>query len=147
MKGSTDSIGQLKARSATVGRGLALLKGSPGLMMAQFNNTFRLARIGPGWVIGSISEFTGQDIPGTYTCMTACRVHHLSFDDIEEFETTRPSLIVHLYKLLAHLMARRQEMTIGQLSTLRSIMSANAPTKPISRRQMATISKAMKIQS
>mmetsp|Transcript_13080 Transcript_13080/g.27490 ORF Transcript_13080/g.27490 Transcript_13080/m.27490 type:complete len:1323 (+) Transcript_13080:168-4136(+) len=147
MKGSTDSIGQLRARSATVGRGLALLKGSPGLMMAQFNNTFRLARIGPGWVIGSISEFTGQDIPGTYTCMTACRVHHLSFDDIAELETTRPSLMVRLYKLLSHLMARRQEMTIGQLSTLRSIMSANAPTKPISRRQMATISKAMKVQS
>lgn len=76
--------------------------------------------------------------------MTACRVHHLSFETIEELEDTNPALTLHLYKLLAHLMARRQEMTIGQLATLRSIMNATAPTKPISRRNMAAVNKAMK---
>ena len=136
---STDSIGQLSARSSTVGRGQAALKSAPG-MMSQFSHTFRLARFGPGFVIGCISEFTGQEIPGTFVCMTESRVHYLPFGTIEELETTKPVLIMHLYKLLAHLAARRQEMTIGQLSTLRSIMSSSVPSKPISRKAMARLS-------
>ena len=44
---STDSIGQLRARSATVGRCANMLKKNPGAIMAQ-TDTFRLARIGPG---------------------------------------------------------------------------------------------------
>lgn len=136
---STDSIGQLTARSATIGRGQAALKKVPG-MMSQFSHTFRLARVGPGFVIGCISEFTGQEIPGTFTCMTESRVHYLPFETIEELEMSKPVLIMHLYKLLAHLGARRQELTIGQLSTLRSIMSSSAPSKPISRKAMAHLS-------
>eukprot|EP00578_Thalassiosira_sp_NH16_P005198 CAMPEP_0181137492 /NCGR_PEP_ID=MMETSP1071-20121207/33735_1 /TAXON_ID=35127 /ORGANISM="Thalassiosira sp., Strain NH16" /LENGTH=102 /DNA_ID=CAMNT_0023224251 /DNA_START=257 /DNA_END=562 /DNA_ORIENTATION=+ len=102
-----------------------MLKKNPGAMMAQ-NHIFRLARIGPGWVIGSISDIMGQDIPGTYTALTPCRVHHLPFESIEDLEVENPVLVLHLYKLLSHLAARRQEMTIGQLATLRSIMSATA---------------------
>jgi len=136
---STDSIGQLTARSATVGRGQAALKNAPGIM-SQFSHTFRLARVGPGFVIGCISEFTGQEIPGTFICMTESRVHYLPFETIEELEISKPTLIMHLYKLLAHLGARRQELTIGQLSTLRSIMSSSAPSKPISRKAMAHLS-------
>ena len=133
---STDSIGQLNARSATIGRGQAVLKSAPG-MMSQFSHTFRLARVGPGFVIGCISECTGQEIPGTFICMTESRVHYLPFETIEELEISNPVLIMHLYKLLAFLGARRQELTIGQLSTLRSIMSSTAPSKPISRKSMA----------
>ena len=136
---STDSIGQLTARSATIGRGQAALKNAPG-MMSQFSHTFRLARVGPGFVIGCISEFTGQEIPGTFICMTESRVHYLPFETIEELEMSKPVLIMHLYKLLAHLGARRQELTIGQLSTLRSIMSSSAPSKPISRKALAHLS-------
>ena len=91
------------------------------------------------WVIGSISDIMGQDIPGTYTALTPCRVHHLPFESIEDLEVENPVLVLHLYKLLSHLAARRQEMTIGQLATLRSIMSATAPTKPISRSKMRAI--------
>lgn len=36
LKGNTNSIGKLRARTATVGRGSALLKGTPGLLMSQF---------------------------------------------------------------------------------------------------------------
>lgn len=136
---STDSIGQLTARSATIGRGLAALKNAPGTM-SQFSHTFRLARVGPGFVIGCISEFTGQEIPGTFTCMTESRVHSLPFETIEELEMSKPVLIMHLYKLLAHLGARRQELTIGQLSTLRSIMSSSAPSKPLSRKALSHLS-------
>lgn len=141
LKSSTDSIGQICARTATVGRCANMLKKNPGAMMAQ-NHTFRLARIGPGWMIGSLSDFIGQDILGTFTALTPCRVHHLTFETIEELEVDKPVLILHLYKLCARLSARRQEMTIGQLATLRSIMSATAPTKPISRRQMRAINQS-----
>jgi CRP-like cAMP-binding protein len=78
--------------------------------------------------------------------MTPCRVHHLTFEAIEELENEKPVLILKLYKMLAHLMARRQEMTIGQLSTLRSIMSSSAPTKCPSRRSMIAVNKAIKNQ-
>ena len=47
LSSSTESIGQLRARSATVGRCANMLKKNPGAMMAQ-NHIFRLARIGPG---------------------------------------------------------------------------------------------------
>ena len=66
--------------------------------MAQ-NHVFRLARIGPGWVIGSMTGFMGKDIPGTYVALTPCRVHHLNFETIEELELEQPVLILHLYKL------------------------------------------------
>lgn len=134
MSQSTDSIGQLNARSATIGRGQAVLKNSFS------SHTFRLCRVGPGWVIGCISVFSGQDIPGTFICVTESRVHYLPFETIKELETSKPFLIVQLYKLLAHLGARRQEVTITQLSTLRSIMSSTAPTRPISRKSMAALS-------
>jgi len=140
LRSSTDSIGQLRARTATVGRCTNMLKNNPSVLMDHHSNIFRLARIGPGWVIGSISEFTGHEIPGTYTALTPCRVHRLTFETIDELEVDNPVLVLHLYKLLSHLAARRQEMTIGQLSTLRSIMSATAPTKPISRSRLKAIS-------
>ena len=138
LKSATESISQLKARTPTVGRCANILKKNPGAMLAQ-NHVFRLARIGPGWVIGAISDFIGDEIPGTYTALTPCRLHHLTFETIDELEVDQPVLILHLYKLLSRLSARRQEMTITQLATLRSIMSATAPTKPISRRKMRGI--------
>lgn len=136
------SIGQMHARSGMLARKAAMIKNSPRNNMLQVENTFRLGRFGPGWVIGTISEFTGQDIPGAYQCVTPCRVHVLTFEVIEELEIEKPALILNLYKMLAHLMSRRQEMTIGQLSTFRSIMSS-APTKPPSRRSLIAVNKTM----
>jgi hypothetical protein len=43
--------------------------------------------------------------------------------DIEEED---PKLMMRLYKLLAHTMARRQEVTIEQLATLNSILTSPA---------------------
>lgn len=144
LKRNDMSIGQMNARSATLARNAAMIKSSPRHNLSQFENTFRLGRFGPGWVIGTLSEFTGQDIPGAYSCVTPCRVHHLSFDAIEELEIEQPVLILNLYKMLAHIMARRQEMTIGQLSTFKSIMSSNVQSKPPSRRSIISINKMMK---
>merc|ERR1712032_808675 len=142
MTDSNNSIGRVNARSTAVGRTANLLKRMPSLAQDYgHDHVFRLARIGPGWVIGSISEFVEQGIPGVYTALTPCRVHHLSFKMIGELETESPVLVLHLYKLLSHLNARRQEMTIGQLATMRSIFSSTAPSKPISRSKMRAINR------
>ena len=139
MTDSTSSIGRLNARSLTVGRAANILKKTSSPTQDHGDHVFRLARIGRGWVIGSITEFVGQDIPGVYTALTPCRVHHLTLEAIGELEIERPVLVLHLYKLLSHLNARRQEMTIGQLATMRSIFSSTAPSKPISRNKMSSI--------
>ncbi|KAL7550719.1 hypothetical protein ACHAWF_013954 [Thalassiosira exigua] len=90
LSSSTNSIGQVRARSETVGRCANLLKKNARIMLAQ-EHVFRLARVGPGWVIGTISEGLGQDIPGTYTALTPCRVHHLTFETIDELEIEQPA--------------------------------------------------------
>jgi CRP-like cAMP-binding protein len=137
------SIGQMNARSGTLAKNAAIIKNCSRSSFIQFDNNIRLGRFGPGWVLGTISEFTGQDIPGTYSCITPCRVHHLAFEAIEELEIEKPLLILNLYKMLAHIMARRQEMTIGQLSTFRTIMSSNFQARPPSRRSIIAVNKAI----
>ena len=47
LSSSTDSIGQLRARSATIGRAANMLKKAPVSNM-NMSQTFRLARVGPG---------------------------------------------------------------------------------------------------
>jgi len=47
LSSSTDSIGQLRARSATIGRAANALKKAPIANM-NLSQTFRLARVGPG---------------------------------------------------------------------------------------------------
>jgi len=87
------------------------------------SQTFRLARIGIGWVAGTM-EFFHMKRPGSQIAVTCCKLHHLPFSKIHEVENKRPDLALTLYKLLSYLMARRQEATIGQLATLHSIMSS-----------------------
>lgn len=113
--------------------------------------------MGPGWVIGSIEALSGlttnaSTIAGKLTnantalhfifwdtltfsflAVTKCRLHFISFNNIESLEENNPRLVLKLYKLLSYLMAKRQEVTIGQLGTLHSIMSAPALKKPIGR--------------
>ena len=88
--------------------------------------TFRLARIGPGWVVGTVEAVTGMQREGDTVAVTHCLLHHLPFSKIKAAEKTDPALVLHLYKLLSYLMAKRQEATIGQLATLHSIMASPA---------------------
>jgi CRP-like cAMP-binding protein len=85
--------------------------------------TFRLARIGVGWVAGTM-EFFHTRRPGNVVAVDHCRLHHIPFSKIQEVEHKEPGLALSLYKLLSYLMARRQEATIGQLATLHAIMSS-----------------------
>jgi len=60
--GYAGSLNQIRARSGTMGRQLAQMKASTPDNSAR---SFRVARIGPGWVLGSMEALTGQANPGT----------------------------------------------------------------------------------
>lgn len=133
------SIGHLRARTATIGRKGALLKATAGHRTRTSHN-LRLARIGPGWVVGAIEGLTGLKNPGTHSAVTSCRLHLLTYHKLEELEKNDPACALSLFKLMSHLMSRRQELTIEHLSTLHSIMTSPAPTKPVSRVTMGALS-------
>lgn len=84
-------------------------------------------------VCGAIEGASGLKHDGVHIAVTNCRLHHLTFQKLEQMETDHPALVVTLYKMLSHLMARRQEITIEQLATFHSIMSSPAHSKPVSR--------------
>ena len=120
------SLNQLKARRGTVARHIAHLKaGKAGVQ------TFRLARIGPGWVIGDHEALSGLVSSGETVAVDYCRLHYISYETLEELETGNPMLILTLYKLLSRLNALRSEVTIGQLATMHNIMSAPAHNRPM----------------
>ena len=143
--GEGGSISHLNARSATIGREAAILKATTGFR-SRTSHTFRLARIGPGWVVGAIEGASGLRNPGVHVAVTGCRLHHLPFSSAQELERTNPLLVLRLFKMMSHIMSRRQEMTIEQLATLHSIMTSPASTKPVSRLTMGAIQSAMSYQ-
>lgn len=120
------SIGHLNARSGTVGRQMAIWK---SVREGQEHNeqTFRLARIGQGWIIGGIEVSNGMKKPGIHVAISECRLHHLPFKAITEAEQSNPMLAMHLYKLLSHLATKRQEMTIEQLGQHLRILNNPVP--------------------
>lgn len=76
---------------------------------------------------------SGHRGSGVIVAVTQCRLYHLPFVKLEQIEKDNPALVLALYKMMANLMAHREEATIEQLSTLNSIMSSPAHSKPISR--------------
>lgn len=123
----TDSIGQLRARGETVARQLAQWKHQKHYGM----QSFRVARIGPGWVIGDSEALSGLESPGAVIAVDRCRLHYISFDKLKEIEKVNPRLILNLYKLLSKLHVLRSEVHIGQFATLHSIMSAPSHNRPL----------------
>ena len=108
---------------ATEEKALATKAGATGVQ-----TTFRLARIGPGWVIGDQEALLGglMTASGTTVAVDECRLHYISYDKLDVVEKENPVLILQLYKLLSKLHALRSEVTIAQLATMHSIMSAPA---------------------
>jgi CRP-like cAMP-binding protein len=120
------SIGHLNARSGMVGRQMAIWKAE---REGQEHNeqTFRLARIGQGWIIGDIEVANGMKKPGIHVAISECRLHQLPFSAITEAEQSNPMLAMHLYKFLSHLSTKRQEMTIEQLGQHLRILNSPVP--------------------
>ena len=95
---------------------------------------FRLARIGVGWVVGTIEAVSGIENSGIHLAVTFCRLHYLSYSRMEELEKKDPIITLRLYKLLSCVMAKRQELTTQQLGLLHVIMSSPAQNQTVSRR-------------
>lgn len=160
--GNAGSLNELRARSGTIGRQLAQMKAS---MPDSTARTFRVARIGPGWVIGSLEALTGQANPGSIVAgrilhllrliearssfdltsiffslpVTSSRLHHIPFKSLEDIEDKHPLLILKLYKLMSLLLSKRQEVTINHLATLHSIMGSPAQKRAIGRTQLQSL--------
>jgi CRP-like cAMP-binding protein/anti-anti-sigma regulatory factor len=122
------SIGHMNARSRTVGLEAALWKqthtSSDEYGAAQ---SFRLARIGQGWVIGGIEAANGMKRPGIHVAITSCRLHHLPESAVLLAEEENPKLAMSLYKMISHLATKRQEMTIGHLGQHLRILNNPIP--------------------
>mmetsp|Transcript_7899 Transcript_7899/g.9210 ORF Transcript_7899/g.9210 Transcript_7899/m.9210 type:complete len:248 (+) Transcript_7899:1588-2331(+) len=132
------SIGKLQARSLTICEESALLK-SVRIPRNERSGNVRLARFGPGWIIGIVEGCFELPDPGTHTAITDCRLHYLPFEKIDELEITNPRLVLKLFKLTSLLLARKQEGTIYHLATLHSVMTSPSPSKPIERTTMSAI--------
>jgi hypothetical protein len=100
------------------------MKTSTGSRIPQSQTKFRLARIGPGFVVGGVEMSTGLQDPGIHLAITKCRLHHLPYSKMAEIEQSEPLLMLYLYKLLAHLVAYREQQAIEQLSTMYSIVGS-----------------------
>jgi len=141
---SSASISNLRVRTPTIGKEASMLKHVRSIN--EQAHTIRLARIGPGFVIGTL-QFCASSFnynQGIYTAVTPSRLHFLSNESVIEIEEEYPILALELYKMLAQLAAERQAATIDQLATLQSIMVSLAPSKPVDRMTMAAIRQAMK---
>uniref|UniRef100_A0A7S1GIS4 STAS domain-containing protein n=1 Tax=Cyclophora tenuis TaxID=216820 RepID=A0A7S1GIS4_CYCTE len=132
------SLNGMNARLGTIAQRAAQWREGTTPTPPTTENRIRLARIGPGWIVGA-TEGVGSHSPGTQVAVTKCRLHLLPFSTVQETEQTDPALVLRLYKLLAHLTARRQEITVGQLLTLHSIMTSVPKTKPTSRKMSGSV--------
>ena len=96
-----DSIGHLNARALTRGKEDAKMKqlrrSERGLQ------NFRLARIGSGWVVGTIEGASGLKNSGVHVAVTECRLHLLPFARVKEIEKTDPGLILSLFRAVLSL--------------------------------------------
>eukprot|EP00934_Nitzschia_sp_Nitz4_P003214 Nitzschia sp. Nitz4//scaffold136_size62208//36921//40785//NITZ4_006373-RA/size62208-augustus-gene-0.1-mRNA-1//1//CDS//3329535633//3204//frame0 len=124
------------ARMGTIGRRVAMLKNGIA------NNPIRIARIGPGWVIGTVENATGLRQSGTVVAASPCKLYHLTFDRLESLEKDDPILVLRLYKMLAHLMARREEISILHMSTLQTILTSPAHGEPVNRAALTAMARA-----
>lgn len=128
-----NSIGQWNARSETLGRQTALQKQNGKGPLETNEQSFRLARVGPGWVVGTIEECSGLRQVGAHVAVTPCRLHHLHKESMKHIEKSNPSLALEIYKLMSWVANRRQEMTIAQLAQFVNIMNAPSPNGPTNR--------------
>ena len=73
--------------------------------------------------IPRIENALGQWPGGVTIAATHCRLYHLPFTKLQELEKEEPMLVVHLYKMLTYLMARKEVVTIDHLNTLYNILT------------------------
>jgi hypothetical protein len=84
-------------------------------------------------VIGANEFAMGQHSLKKFKAITKVKMYHLRFSDLTKIEEERPALVLRLYKMLTHVMARKEEDTVAHLSTLHDILNSPVHSKPIPR--------------
>jgi len=137
-KGNDNTLRGRHARLDTAAQRAALSKLAGGEATPKSNN-LRIATAGPGWVVG-VTEFAmGRHSLKKFKAITKVKMHHLRFSDLSKIEKENPALVLRLYKMLTHVMARKEEDTVAHLSTLHDILSSPVHSKPIPRLSIASL--------
>mmetsp|Transcript_5493 Transcript_5493/g.11249 ORF Transcript_5493/g.11249 Transcript_5493/m.11249 type:complete len:1101 (-) Transcript_5493:2-3304(-) len=102
---ATNSWGSLNyLKAAEVTRVIAEMKAKGNKSWDR--QSFRVARVGPGWVLGQSEALGDVPNPAEFIAVSKCELHYISYEKLEEIEKTDPVLVLTLYKLLASLMAK-----------------------------------------
>ncbi len=75
-------------------------------------------------VVGANEFAMGRESRKKFRAVTEVKMHHLRFSDLAKIEDENPTLVMRLYKMLTHVMARKGEDTVAHLSTLHDILSS-----------------------
>jgi len=116
----------MNARSDTLGQKMAKWKAEKG-DKTRAEKSVRVARIGQGWIIGSLDTIGEASDRGVHEAISHCRLHHLPLSAIREVERTNPTLAMNLYKTLSFLSNKRHEATIQQLGQFVRILNTPPP--------------------
>ena len=84
-------------------------------------------------MVGSDEFSTGQVTLKRFKAITDVKMHHLRFSDLSKIEEENPALVLQLYKMLTHVMARKEEDTVAHLSTLHDILRSPVHSTPMQR--------------
>ena len=109
------SISGIRPRGDTIATKNKVAKGSNSRF------AFRLARLGPGWVLGATELCCGLRQPGVHVSVSESRLYFLRYDDISRIEAENPSIALHIYKLVSYLQSKANEREIEQLTMMKSI--------------------------
>jgi len=99
---NNNSVGALDARGETAmrRRGEWINRGEKETL------TFRLARLGPGWVVGAREVACGLKFTGTYEAMSDTRLFYLRKSDIDRVAEDKGDVGVAVWKMIGKLVAR-----------------------------------------
>jgi len=95
------------------------------------NRTFRLTRLGPGWILGAHELLSGFRSIGLYRAETETVVHYMPFSSIKVIEKQNPALGFELHYLLGKVITESSDRDKEQLSNLMDMIftfpAASAP--------------------
>lgn len=108
--------------------------------------SFRLARLGQGSIIGTVEATSGLRRPCEYVAASSsssCRLHHLPLEAIRRAERDNPALAMNLYKTISHVATKREEQTIQQLGQLNRILRSPTPRLRGGKKDLGRIQNAL----
>ncbi|GMH72049.1 hypothetical protein TL16_g05814 [Triparma laevis f. inornata] len=132
------SVGRKDARGLEIGRAGMRKKG-----IDRREHTFRLASMGPGWVLGCREVSGGLKFNGSYIAVTPSKLHYLPLSALSSLTEKSPLATLTLYKMMAHLVAKNLESATAQIDSFKNVIGGRGEGKPTKRETWARINDAM----